>query len=311
MGEAYDADEALMGSAGGVGGEGSMMMPALIVLPVVFLCAGLAFSPQFVMKSLGLQGSNEPKVESPVIEQPTVAPDLSGFWPVLGIIGAAVGIAALAAGTFWLIRKLRRSSLAERREQEAIEEERRQALLIWKGFTDRHSTLKEKALEIETDWDMLFSYPALVDASVPQTAAFHRALRDLDSASSIAPSGLNLSMEISSLPYPKLVAEADEAWNHAWSFAKRTGLKLIPRAERKKLDQIEKLLRLARNSGGSEHERSVAYARISKLVGELQFVKIPESAMRSIEGEQRRMIEAPAHSADSSESKVAERVFAV
>lgn len=236
--------------------------------------------------------------------------DLSGVWPVLGLIAAGLGLIALGAGTFWVLKRSRQSSLALKREQAAAEEDRRRALAVWQKFSDRHGVLKAKALEIETDWDLLFSYPALLDASVPQTREFHRALKDLDSASNEPPAGINLSMEISGLPYPKLVKETDDAWTAAWSFAQRTGLKLIPRSERKKLDQIERLLKLAR-SGGSEHERSVAYERVAKLIGELQFVKVPEAALKSIDSHRRAMIEAPTGAATETVNRQSERVFAV
>lgn len=291
---------------------GSGLIYAILLAPVIFFGVSMVVAPNFILETLfPKKQSTEVEPQQVATETVTSTLDLSGVWNTMGMIGAGAGIALLSIGAFWMLNKARRSALAHRREQEAVAEDRRQALAVWQKFIDRHRTIKANVLEIETDWDLLFSYPALVDASVPQTLALHRALSKLDSASSIAPAGLNLSMEISELPYPKLVTEAQEAWRAAWSFAQRTGLKLIPRAERKKLDQISKLLELARNGGGSEHERSVAYSRISKLVGELQFVKVPEVAMQSIEGERRRMIEAPAGSAAATDPKHAQRVFAV
>lgn len=268
-------------SYGGGGGRLSFLM----ILPALLL-------PGFAVTGIFKSGSQAEAVSEEVsTEVAASAVDLSSVWPIIGLVAAGIGILALSAGTFWLLKRGRHSSLALRKEREAAEEDRRQALAVWQKFVDRHHALKTKALEIETDWDMLFSYPTLVDASVPQMLAFHRALSKLDSASNIAPAGINLSMEISELPYPKLVAEAEVAWNVAWSFAKRTGLKLIPRAERKKLDQIAKLLKLARSSGGSDHERSLAYGQIRKLIDGLEFVKVPEPALKSIGTESRRMIE--------------------
>lgn len=232
---------------------------------------------------------------SPIISVPAVdsAPvDLTIFWTVLSVIGGILILGAVVAVLVMVIRKAKISGLEMRKRQEAAEEERREALAVWGKFTSIHGELKDKALEVETDWDMLFSYPALVDPSVPQTRAFHSALKAADLASPKPPADLNLSMNISGLEYPRLVSTADEAWQAAWSFAKKTGLKLIPREERKKIDQITKLLKLARDGGGSEHERSVAYERAAKLIGELHFVRVPEVALKAIGAEKRLVLEA-------------------
>lgn len=237
----------------------------------------------------------------------TPSMDVSWAWPIIGIAGGGAGAVFLTVLSVGAIKRSRRTSLELRELEEARAEDRRKARAAWQKYADAHSELKAKILEAETDWDMLFSYPTLVDASVPQTRELHRAIRALDAAPADPPAELNLSMAIGELHYPKLVAEAQEAWNLAWSFAQRTGLKLIPKPERKKIDQIVKLLKLARDGGGSEHERSVAYERAAKLIGELHFVRIPEAAMRSIEAERRPMIEAPSE-ASSLASQKAERV---
>lgn len=227
-------------------------------------------------------------VQTPVSGEPL---DLTMFWTVLAILG---GLAVLALIVFLLVMVIRKNKLSAeelRARRLAAEEDHRKALGVWQKFVGLHGSLKAKALEIETDWDMLFSYPALVDASVPQTRDFHRALRAADVASSEPPAELNLSMAINELTYPKLVEAADEAWRIAWDFAKKTGTKLIPREERKKINQILKLLKLARDAGGSNHERAVAYERASKLVSELHFVKVPEVALKSIGAETRLALE--------------------
>ena len=219
--------------------------------------------------------------------------DLTGLWLTLGIIGGVLILGILVVLLVSVAKRARHANLELKEKQEAVAAEKARALAVWAKSTDRHRELKDKVIEIETDWDLLFGYPTLVDASVPQTAAFHRALKAADAASDEPPADLNLSMDIGALPYPKLVAQADEAWDRAWSFAQRTGTKLVPQEERRKIDQIVQLLKLARDGGGSEHERSVAYERASKLISELHFVRVPEVAMRSIETERRPMVEAP------------------
>lgn len=237
---------------------------------------------------------------------PAVLPDFSGFWTILGVAGGVIGLGLLITGLIFAVHKTRsaRQEFQSRRAEAAAERQR--ALAVWGRYGDLHRGLSAKALSIETDWNMIFSYPALLDSSIPATREFHRLLKVADGLSPEAPAHISLSTDIPSLPYPKAVTEADGAWTAAWSFAKRTGTKLIPRAERKKLDQIEKLLKLARN-GGSEHERSVAYDRASKLIGELQFVRIPEVALKSLGAERRLMIEAPSESQPTA-TQLAERV---
>src|SRR5690606_22748323 len=108
------------------------------------------------------------------------------------------------------------------------------------------------------------------------------------------PADLDERTQIDQLTYPKLVLQAEEAWQLAYSFAKRTGQKLLPRQERKTIEQISKLLNIAKNAGGSSSERDVAYARAQKLIQSLRVVKVPERAMLAIEQEQRLMLEASA-----------------
>ena len=249
----------------------------------------------------GFGGGTIDAKDETVPAAPTPSLDISGALPYLGLAGLGAGGVVVTVLGVGGAKRLRRRNLELRELEEARSEDRRKALAAWQKYADIHSELKAKILEAETDWDLLFKYPTLVDATVPQTRELHRAIRAADAAPADAPAELNLSMDIGSFPYPKLVMEAQEAWNLAWSFAQRTGTKLIPRDERKKIDQIMKLLKLARDGGGSEHERSVAYERASKLISELSFVKVPEAALKAIGMEARQMIEAGSPVEESSE----------
>lgn len=283
--------------ARGLGFTGQILFIVAIALAAVGATGLIGNAVQDKARDISSVISEEASVSEPaapappVVEAAPVAMDLTGFWLVVGAVGAVIVIAL--AGTFTVVYILRsRHGAAELRKKQAAEaEDRRKALLVWQQSVDRHRELSSKVIEIETDWTMLFSYPALVDASVPATREFHRALREIETVSSEPPAGLNLAMDISELSYPRLVAAANEAWLSAWSFAQHTGTKLIPRGERKKIDQILKLLKLAQSSGGSEAERSVAYGRAEKLIRELQFVKVPPKALQAIGAEQRLMIE--------------------
>lgn len=256
-----------------------------------------------------------PAAQSDSTELPAESPapaDLSWVWTGLGIAGGGAGVVLLSTLSTVAIKRSRRASLEYNEALAAKVEDRRQALAVWKNYQDTHQSLREKTLEIETDWDMIFKYPALMDGRVPTTRDFHRALKAANGASAEPPAELNLSMAIGDLHYPRLVTAAEESWDVAWAFAQRAGTGLIPQEERKKVDQIVQLLKLARDGGGSEHERAVAYERATKLMGELHFVKVPEAALRAISAEARPMIEASAElSSPAAQQVQPERLFAV
>lgn len=213
--------------------------------------------------------------------------------PALVAVLGTVAVGGLGAAFSLIARKSRSSPSTSSRKSKS--HDRARARELWDGFVTRHGVLREKLLEIETDWDLIFKYPALTNSTVATTRQFHRALRAADSLSAEPPSKLDLTMDLSRMPYPKLVLEAEDAWQVAWDFARHTGTRLIPKEERGRIDQIVQLLTMARDSGGSDHERAVAYERARKLIGELSFVRIPETALEAIEAEQRKMIEsAPA-----------------
>lgn len=245
--------------------------------------------------------STTPETSAPTpgpTHQPTSSPaepaDLTWLWITLGITAA---VAILVVGVLLVVmltKKLRRAAHAEAEQKRLQEAKRRRLEEAWTRWTDRHQAIKEKVLTAETDWDMIFSYPCLSDATVPQTRDLHRAMRSVDHADNDMPTGLDETTDIASLPYPKKVLAAEEAWEAAFSFAKRTGQKLLPREERKTIEQIVKLLHLARDSGGSPSERDVAYARAQKLIAGLRVFKMPEKALAVLTHEQRLMLEAPA-----------------
>lgn len=278
----------------------------LLIVGGGMIVGGTNISGLLALSSEEGEGDEPTPTPSPsTSENPTPAPtsepasppaepaDLTWLWITLGI---TVAVAILVVGvllTVMLTKKLRRASRDEA-ERERLEEARRKRLEeTWTRWTDRHQAVKEKVLAAETDWDMIFSYPCLSDATIPQTRDLHRALRAVDHASSTMPSGLDETTDIGSLPYPTMVLAAEESWEAALSFAKHTGQKLLPKEERKTIEQIIKLLRLAQDSGGSTSERDVAYARAQKLIAGLRVFKVPEKALAVIETEQRLMLEAP------------------
>ncbi len=273
--------------------------------------AAMAEVERQIAQESGTPAATASPASNPPVQIPSSAPtaDYSSLWITLGIIGALVLIAGLTAFLVLQLRRLSASKLELQERRDARAEDHRQALEIWDGYRAVHDGLKLAVLDAETDWDLIFQYPALVDGSVPQTRDFHRALREVEAQSATPPADLSLSMAIGELPYPRLVRAADEAWASAWGFARRTGTRLIPRDERKKIDQIVKLLRMARSTGGSEHERAIAYERAARLIGELRFVKVPEATLQALGAESRLMLETSQASSDS--ERVQQPAFAL
>lgn len=273
--------------------------------------ADMAELERAMARELGGEVATAAPSPSPSTQLASAAPsaDYSFIWVALGIIGALVLIAGLTAFLILQLRRLTASKLELQERRNAKAEDHRRALEIWQGYRNVHDGLKLAVLDAETDWDLIFQYPALVDGSVPQTRDFHRALQEANAQSATPPAELNLSMAIGELPYPRLVGVADEAWASAWKFARRTGTRLIPREERKRIDQIVKLLRMARSTGGSEQERAIAYERAAKLVSELRFVKVPEATLQALGAESRLMLEGS--QAPSNSERVQQPAFAL
>lgn len=291
------------------GSWGSIMI--MIMIGGAMTVGGTSMPGLFAPSSEEGEGNEpSPTPSSSTSESPTPAPeptqqpapppaepaDLTWLWITLGIVAAVAILVVGVLLTVMLVKRLRKASRAEA-ERKRLEEARQERIReIWQSWIDRHKAVKEKVLSAETDWDMIFSYPCLSDATVPQTRDLHRAISAADHASDSMPPGLDETTDISSLPYPKMVLAAEETWQTAFSFAKRTGQKLLPKEERKTIEQIIKLLRMAQDAGGSPSERDVAYSRAQKLIADLRVVKVPERAMVMIEQEQRLMLEAPASS---------------
>lgn len=195
-------------------------------------------------------------------------------------------IAAIVAGV-WIGRR----ELANRRlERQRRAKVRAEAEAKWAKLVERHRSLEAKVLHAETDWDMLFSYPALTDVSVPTTAAMFRAMNAATAAEVSMPSG-NLDRASTAWhPYAQAVDDFALAWEAAYRHAKRLGQAGIPKAELKTVAEIRTLLALAENSGSSDMERRHAYTRAQRLMGELTSFHLPEKALAQVEAASRQML---------------------
>ena len=148
---------------------------------------------------------------------------------------------------------------------------------------DVHSALRAKMVAAETDWDMLFTYPALFDTSHRATRKLHEAARAAERAVTPMPADFDEHTPLDSLPYARALDRLDKAWTVALKSAKRAGVRGMPAEERRTIGRIRTLLTLAESAGASAAERDTAYAQIQKLVGKLRAVKIPQRATRALE----------------------------
>lgn len=199
---------------------------------------------------------------------------------------------ATLAGMYLLTRKIRIDRAAHKTasaEKARIEE---RVAGRWNGVKELHQLYVQKYMDAETDWDMLFSYPALQDSSVPQTAAMVRAMVKAGQIDDTQPSTLTEDSDLSQHSYSQAVNAFADAWHEAYEHAKKVGQTGITNEERKIIALIRQLLSLAENSAAAPNERSMAYIRAQKLIKTLQNVTIPASALLQIEQHQRLMLEA-------------------
>lgn len=218
--------------------------------------------------------------------EPAPVPDLTYLWLTLGAV-TTVSIAG-GAGTLAVrsVRRARRSSLAMRTARD-----RQEAALS--AIRERHQELLRKILHAETDWDTLFSYPAINDPSVPQTYEMLKAMRTANTLRDTAgeiPATAPAFVDVSTLPYAQAVDAFELAWDVADKHARRVGQSSIPRAERKLIQQVRDLLAMAENTAASTVERDLAYRRAQTLIADLTSIHVPQAARAVLEASQRLML---------------------
>ena len=195
-------------------------------------------------------------------------------------------------GIYLLVRRVRHDAqrIRTQREIAAATQERMEAK--WQVVRDQHRRLVAKYLAAETEWDQIFLTPALTDPTVPQTAAMLQAMRSVTSVGDQMPLGIDETTDITELPYPRAVARFAQTWAAAESTAVKIGQSLIPAHERRAIEQIRQLLRIAEGTGSSPDERRSAYTRAMKMIQALTSVTVPEKARAAIEQSQRLMLDA-------------------
>lgn len=232
-------------------------------------------------------------VEEPAEERSAIVlPEFENGGTILMTL-AIVAVVIIAILIGWRIVVSNKHKAAELRDQRAAQQDdKKAALQEWKKHTDAHQELKNKVWNAETDWDILFYYPAINDPTVPETRDLRFAMDKLDSVSSEPPSELSLSMDITEMHYPKAVLEAKRTWDVAWYNARVIRQSSLSVQERKTIDKIMDLLSLARNGASTENEKHLAYQRIDALVESLTTIVVPERAKELLDREHYLVLEA-------------------
>lgn len=202
-----------------------------------------------------------------------------------------VAIIALLA-LYLLVRTISRSVKRSRAEKRQLEASRKAAQQRWATLVTRHDELRQKILHAETDWDTLFTMPALQDVSDPTTSKLYLAVNQAADESAEMPASFKEGSVLEDFAYARAVNRLDLAWQAAWRNAKRIGTSQIPTEEKKLISTIQHTLRLAEDGAASEAERTLAYERVESMLKELKHVTVPRQASLQITQAQRRMIEA-------------------
>lgn len=220
---------------------------------------------------------------TPPIDTPPPSLDVSGIWSVIAVIAVVLAAIAAIAGIVWVSYRgvLHRRAAAERRSA---------FVTRWERVESSYQDLLRKITHAETDWDTLFSLPALQDVTVPETAALFLAQRKASESRTELPR-VTPDAGFESLPFPAAVSEFALAWNVAMRTAQRLGTKNIPADERKIISEVRSLISITEDSASSPNEREIAYRRIASLVQKLHSLVIPKKAMASIEATAYREIE--------------------
>ena len=228
--------------------------------------------------------THPPQESAPSIALPKIE-NADSIWIILGIV--VVSTALIAVIYFAVTRVLaHRKALAEESARRA------EATEWWERFVAEKRELLQRIVFFETDWDTLFSLPALADATVPETAKMFESVRALSEISEKMPRGVKSTDSIPSLAFPAAVRALRDAIEVAEKTARKIGMSSIPKAERRLISEIQTALALAQNDGASETERALAYRRVNSLISQLTSVTIPDRALLELESEARKAIEA-------------------
>lgn len=267
----------------------------LMVMGGAFAAGGFVITPKKDAEP-GIDGSSStPPPGTPIVppSNPIALPKIENP-EILWIIPVAL---ILMFTVYFIARQIKKDHALSR--QKAIEQAAKDAEINaeklrvekivaehWQMVVDEHTKLRTKFLKSETDWDLLFKYPALQDVAVPQTASMIRAMNTANNTDPSCPPNLTEDTDISQLAYPRAVGNFAIAWRVATEHARMVGQKYISREDRKRIKLIRTLLNIVEDGSASETERGNAYTQVQRLLKQLDSVKIPKKALLAIEERQ-------------------------
>ena len=256
-------------------------MFTMMTISLAFFVAALALLPRALEKLPTAPPSPMP-TEQPesASTQPEPAGSLSQVFTIILIIAGALIVILL---TYLLARRIITDIKARRKAHTLATTIRTRQQRQWDHYRDRHHQLSKLVVATETDWDTIFTKPALTDTTIPIIAHAWQAYADLEPLDTSLPPDLDADQDITHLPYPQAVTTAWNAWQKADRYAARIGQKTLPTTERKTLREIKGLLKIAESPAASDPERRTCYHRIETLTKRLQHVTVPHKMITQIQ----------------------------
>lgn len=223
---------------------------------------------------------------------PIVLPEIQnwGFIVLLVVILAALAAGIPLATVGW--RKLNRVRAEDIAKKLEIESAKAKLLASWSIVTTTYEKTLSKYLEVESDWNILFSAPSFVDPGDAHTAAMLEAMRSAGAIDPSMPDSFVLGEDPWKSEYGRAVQRFSTRMQSALRHAKQIGTNALPADERKRVQEIRKLLDIAENHGSSINEREIAYGRAMSLIRKLKAMHLPEKAFLAVEQKFRLAIEA-------------------
>lgn len=132
----------------------------------------------------------------------------------------------------------------------------------WETVEARHHKITQDWLAYEMDLALSLDYPLMIDVSVPQTSALHRAVVKAGDLRDHVDRNVN-PVDTS---YYEAVQDLVVAFEAAEQNARKVGNTLWTREERRKVDTARQLLRIAEDESASTEERSTAFKQASRNI---------------------------------------------
>ncbi|MER0476946.1 hypothetical protein ABR737_01005 [Streptomyces sp. Edi2] len=234
------------------------------IVPLLFACvllAGLALFPQLITNAPGayidaITGDHStpatPGSHRPQPDDDASAAGIDVPWRTLAMCAAGALILASVIAIALALRQASHRRATDRKRRAETEARHDRVLDAYAAFT--------------TDVLAVLDRPALGDVTVPETERLIRALEAAREARADSRSD-----------YRTALWELEIAWTSADRHARKQGTTLLPRHERRAVEQARLLLATALDEDGNSHERQLAYHRAMRLIGHI--IDVPKEAV--------------------------------